>query len=400
LKSTFKALESRDFRLVWAGAMISSIGTWMQTAAQSWLVLQISGSSVLLGLDGFLQGIPIVLFTLFGGVIADRADRRKLLLGSQTVQMACALVLTVLIWTRTVDVWHILAMSFVTGCAQAFGGPAYQALIPSIVPRDSLPNAIAMNSVQFNLARIIGPVLAGFALNSLGGQWCFLLNGLSFLAPITSLAVVRPNFTPSSTKDSIFDSMKQGFDFIRHREGMVVLIAIAFIMTFFGLPLVQFLPVFVKQVYDGGPQLFTSLLALSGLGSVGGALIAASINRKAGKGKVALILLAALGFLIIGFALSTWLPLTMLLIFCAGGILMGAFQMVASLVQEISTDQMRGRVMSIYNLAFRGGMPVGSFITGELMHFVAAPLVLALEGALLVAAMAYFAIRHPRITKI
>ncbi|MGA2742676.1 MAG: MFS transporter, partial [Bryobacteraceae bacterium] len=175
----FKAFHYREFRLLWFGACTSSIGTWMQVVAQSWLVFSISKSAFMLGLDGFLGQIPIVLFSLIGGVIADRIDRRRVLLGSQYVQMTSAFLLTLLIAFNVVKVWHILSLSFVVGCAQSFGGPAYSALVPMLVEKEDLPNAIALNSIQFNLARVIGPVLGGLALTGLGAAWCFGLNGLS-----------------------------------------------------------------------------------------------------------------------------------------------------------------------------------------------------------------------------
>lgn len=379
--------------------MLSSIGSWMQNAAQQWLVLKIGHSAGLLGLDGFLQGVPIVFLTLFGGVLADRIDRRRILLISQVIQMASALALAGLIISDTVKVEHILALSFISGCAQAFGGPAYQALIPSIVGKEHLPNAIAMNSIQFNLARIIGPVLAGLTLQYGDGEWCFLINGLSFIAPIISLLIVTPNFTPSRATVSIMESMKQGFSFILDRQGMLPLIGLAFTMTLLGLPIIQFLPVFTKQVYAGGPETFTLLLSVSGVGSVVGALIVAGRTKKTGKGRLALILLAVLGSLIALFGWTRWLPLSFAAIFFVGAALMGAFQMIASLVQEISTDEMRGRVMSIYNVAFRGGMPIGSAVTGQMMDMFPSAIVLTVEGLLLIVLTGYFAVRHRKITK-
>jgi MFS family permease len=179
---------------MWVGACMSSIGTWMQIVAQGWLIYRLSHSAFLLALDQFLGGIPIFLFTLIGGVVADRAERRKILLVSQYVQMASATLLTVLVATGVIHVWHILCLSFVSGLAQAFGGPAYQALIPTLVKREDMPNAIALNSIQNNMAVIIGPALAGQALAKLGEKWCFGLNALSFLAPIVSLSIITARF--------------------------------------------------------------------------------------------------------------------------------------------------------------------------------------------------------------
>ncbi|MGC2247814.1 MAG: MFS transporter, partial [Terriglobales bacterium] len=192
----FKAFQYRDFRLMWIGACTSSIGTWMQIVAQGWLIYRLSHSAFLLALDQFLGGIPIFLFSLIGGVVADRLDRRRILLGSQWVQMASAGLLTFLVFTGRVHVWHILCLSFVSGFAQAFGGPAYQALIPTLVEREDMPNAIALNAIQFNVAIMVGPALAGQALAKLGETWCFGLNAVSFLAPIISLSMITARFLP------------------------------------------------------------------------------------------------------------------------------------------------------------------------------------------------------------
>ena len=198
----------------------------MQELAQNWLVLEISGSPFWLGLDSFLGEIPIFILSLVGGVVADRMDRRKLLLMSQLVQMASAFTLTALIATGYVRIWHILVLSAVVGTAQAFGGPAYQALVPSLVSKEDLPNAIALNSIQFNLARVIGPVLGGLALTNLGASWCFGLNGISFIAVIISLLLLHINFQPKRTGESMMASMKQGIGFIRNQGAMVGLIGL------------------------------------------------------------------------------------------------------------------------------------------------------------------------------
>src|SRR5947209_19328853 len=184
---------------MWMGACASSIGTWMQIVAQGWLIWKLSHSAFLLGLDQFLGSIPIFLFSLVGGVVADRMERRQVLIGSQCVQMSCAIVLTVLVGLHVVRVWHMLLSSFISGLAQAFGGPAYAALIPTLVKKEDMPNAIALNSIQFNLARVLGPALGGIALDRLGAVWCFGLNGLSFLAPVISLIILTTRYLPQKT---------------------------------------------------------------------------------------------------------------------------------------------------------------------------------------------------------
>ena len=397
LRRVFKAFHYREFRLLWFGACTSSIGTWMQIVAQSWLVLSISKSAFLLGLDGFLGQIPILLFSLIGGVIADRIDRRRVLLGSQYVQMTCAFLLTVLIAFKLVRVWHILSLSFVVGCAQAFGGPAYQALVPMLVEKEDLPNAIALNSIQFNLARVIGPMLGGLALTGLGAAWCFALNGLSFVAVIISLLLLTVKFVPKSTGESILTGVKQGIGFVRKQGAMVGLIALAFCMTALAIPMITFLPVFAKDVFHRGPTTFTILLSCSGAGSVAGALIVAAFGNVRNKGRVALVTLLLLGGGIAGFALSKTLVMSCVLLFISGAALMGVFSMISSLVQLITANEMRGRVMSVYNVAFRGGMPLGSLATGWLVPMYSAPRVLAVNGLLLVAVGCYFLLVQRRV---
>src|SRR6266849_4169609 len=287
----------------------------MQIVAQSWLVYKVSGSARLLGLDAFLGNIPIFLFSLIGGVVADRVSRRRLLLGSQRVQLTCAFALASLAALNVVGVWHILTISRIVGPAQSFGGPAYSALVPMLVEKEDLPNAIALNSIQFNLARVIGPVLGGIALTNLGASWCFSLNGVSFIAVIISLLMLRPSFQPEKTGESIMTSMKQGFGFIRKHGAMEGLIALAFCMTALAIPMITFLPVFAKDVFHAGPTTYTILLASSGIGSVAGALAVAAMGNIANKGRVALLMLICLGAGMTGFAQSNSLLLSCFLLF-------------------------------------------------------------------------------------
>src|SRR5215813_7185326 len=231
---------------MWIGACTSSIGTWMQKMAQALLILKLSNNSAfLLGLDAFLGDIPIFLFSLVGGVVADRIDRRKILLGSQIVQMSTASLLTILLIFQAVHVWEILVLSFISGIAQAFGGPAYQALIPTLVEKEDMPNAIALNSIQFNLAVTVGPALAGITLARLGEKWCFGLNAVSFLAPIISLSLISARFMPEKPTESIFASLKQGLSFLRRQDSMEALILLAFCMTALTMPMRTYIPVFV-----------------------------------------------------------------------------------------------------------------------------------------------------------
>jgi predicted MFS family arabinose efflux permease len=397
LRRVFKAFQYRDFRLMWFGACTSSIGTWMQIVAQGWLIYRLSHSAFLLALDQFLGGIPIFLFSLIGGVVADRTERRKILLLSQYVQMASAGVLTVLVAGGWVHVWHILCLSFVSGLAQAFGGPAYQALIPTLVDREDMPNAIALNSIQFNMAVTIGPALAGQALAKLGEKWCFGLNAVSFLAPIISLSMIAARYLPATTTESMFSSLKQGIKFVRKQGSMEALTLLAFCMTALSMPMRTYIPVFVKDIFGRGPETYGNLLSLMGVGSICGSLAVAGIGNMRKKGRFALTMLICLGAAISGFSLSRSLPLSYAMLVLVGASMMAVFATVTSLVQLITTNEMRGRVMSVYNCAFRGGMPMGNLVSGWLVPMFTAPIVLGVNGLLLVLVAVYFLLVQRRV---
>jgi predicted MFS family arabinose efflux permease len=375
---------------MWFGACASTIGTFVQQFAQSWLVYDLTKDPFYLGLDLFLGQLPIILFSLVGGVFADRMDRRKMLLVSQYIQMACAFLLAILFFTHTVRVWHILSLSFIVGLGQSFGGPAYSALLPTLVNSEDLANAIAMNSIQFNLARIIGPTIGGLAYTVFGATWCFTLNGVSYIAVIVSLFMIQVKFVPLRSREPILKSMKEGLGFIRQREGLAPLVVLAFSTTLFGFSLNGFLPVIVRTIFHKGPETYELLLVSSGAGSICGALIVAAMEKLKGQGRAALLALFVLGAATAAFALSRWLPLSCILIFIAGAAIMASASLMLSLVQLIVTDQMRGRVMSVYNLAFRAGMPLGSLALGKLIPFLGVSVALAGNGLLLVAVTLFF----------
>jgi predicted MFS family arabinose efflux permease len=401
LERVFKAFQYRDFRLMWIGACTSTIGTWMQMVAQQWLVYTLSKDDpFFLGLDGFLGQIPIVLFSLLGGVMADRTDRRKMLLGSQYVQMTTALILAGLTFAHVERVWHILILSFIVGSAQSFGGPAYSALIPSLVPKENLPNAIALNSIQFNLGRVIGPALGGITLTAFGAAWCFGLNGISFIAVIISLYIINVGFIPGKSSESMLVSMKQGIAFIRVQEGMKPLIVMSFLMTMMAIPLITFLPVFAKEVLHGSSETFTALLCCSGVGAICGALMVAGLAKTKNQGRTALLMLIVLGLATIVFSRSTNVILSCIMIFFAGAAMITVFASITSLVQAITEDSMRGRVMSVYNVAFRGGMPFGMLIVGKLIPIYTAPLTMSVVGTLTILLGLYFLLVQRRIARL
>jgi len=375
---------------MWIGACLSSVGTWMQKLAQSWLVFELTNSAWSLALDAFLGEIPIFLFSLIGGVVADRMDRRKLLI-SQFIQMTCAVTLAALLFRGAVRVEFIYCLSFIVGTAQAFGGPAYQSIIPSLVPKDDLQNAIALNSIQFNLARVIGPVIGGIAMAQLGAAWCFTLNGLSFIAVIISLLMLPARLPIGAKKESPLDAMKGGIAFVRDREGMLPLIVLAFLMTLLGLPLITFLPVMARDVLHLGADAYSTLLSISGLGSVTGALIVASMSNIKNKGRAALLILTLLGGITIAFSASKVFWVSCVILFLGGAALISVFTLVASLVQLQTTD---------YNVAFRGGMPFGNLTSGRLMELHGAPFILAINGTLLIALSIYFLVVQRKIARI
>jgi MFS family permease len=392
LQRTLAAFRYRDFRVLWLGAFTSTVGTWMQKVAQGWLVFELTKSSFYLGLDDFLGQLPILLLTLIGGVIADRHDRRRLLLGSQYVQMATAFALAALVYFDVVHVWHVLALSFVSGLGQAFGGPAYQSLIPSLVEKKDLPNAIALNSIQFNLARVFGPLLAGLAM-MVGTAACFGLNGLSFLVVIFALMSLHVKHIPQAQPKSMLHEMKGGIKYARSQPAILALTVLASLTAFLGLPLLTFLPVIVREVFKAEFSQLSIMMMYSGTGAVLGALIVAWLGRFKHMGLTVLIVQLVFGVLLTMFALSRTLWLSHLLLFLAGGALIVVFSMTSSLVQLIVPDHLRGRVVSIYMVAFRGGMPLGSLAAGYFATLLSAPTILAINGGLVSAVAIYFLIR-------
>jgi MFS family permease len=377
------ALSYRDFRILWMGACTSSIGTWMQKVAQSWLVLELTNSAKYLALDAFLGELPILLFTLIGGVIADRRDRRKLLLASQVIQMSSAFTLAFLVFAGRVHIWHVLMLSFTSGCAQAFGGPAYQSLIPSFVRKEHLPNAVALNSIQFNIARVVGPLLAGAALHSFGMAACFGLNGISFLVVIAALLSLHAPHTPRVGGRRMWDELSTGLQYVRDEKNVLTLTALALASTFLGVPLLTFLPVFARNVFNADVGQYSQMMAWSGIGAIAGALVVAWLGRFRHMGRTALTIQLAAGLLTVAFAVTRTLWISHVLLLFTGASMMIVFSLLTSLVQLIAPNDMRGRVMSAYMVAFRGGMPLGSLVTGVVVDQAGAPLAIAINGVLL-----------------
>jgi MFS family permease len=411
LHRTLAAFTYRDFRVLWFGACTSSLCTWMQSLAANWLVLALTGSATYLGLDAFLQQLPIMLFTLIGGVLADRLDRRRTLLMSQYVQTATAAVLALLVYFGYVRIWHILALSFLTGCAQAFGGPAYQSLIPSLVDKRDLTNAIALNSIQFNVARMIGPLIAGAVLalfasygfeesDAVPMSTLFTFNAISYLVVIYSLLSLHVKHIPPATKKSMLEELKGGIRYVRQTPALPPLIVLAFATTFLGMPILTLLPVYARDIYQEGIAEYSRLMAFSGAGAIAGSLIVAWMGRFRRMGIMTLLMQVAFGAFIILFAMTRIIYVSYLLLFLTSVALMIVFSAVTSLIQLIAPNEMRGRVMSIYLVAFRGGMPLGSLASGYLASAFSAPAVLLVNGALLIVVAIYFLVRSHGVREI
>jgi MFS family permease len=390
------ALAYRDFRLLWFGALTSSIGTWMQKVAQAWLIVTLteSRSAFYLGLDAFLSELPILLLTLVAGVVADRRDRRHMMLMSQVVQMTAAFTLAGLVFFDAIEIWHILTLSFLTGCAQAFGGPAYQTLVPTLVGKEHLPNAIALNSIQFNLARVIGPIVAGVALAAFGMVMCFGINGISFLFVIAAILALRNVHVPPAATTPLLDQMKDGLCYVRDSPNLKTLTIMGFIAAFLGLPLLTFLPIVARDVFQQDVGLYTRMMTMSGIGAVVGAMFVAWLGKHRHMGRILLILLVAFGLTMTAFALSREVWLSTTILFFTGALLVMSFSLTNSLVQLIAPAELRGRVVSIYMMAFRGGSPLGGLASGWLITQVgSAPAMLAVNGVVLAALAGYFLLR-------
>ncbi len=360
----------------------------MQEVAQNWLIFDMTGSAFWLGLDAFLGDAPFILFSLLGGVVADRYDRRKILLCSQIVQLTNAFALSALVWFHQVQIWHILVLSFLTGVAQSFGGPAYQALVPTLVEKDDVPNAVSLQSTQFNLARVENPGSpgGGHAYQKYGAPVCFGLNGLSFFVVIAALLLIGNRFVRKAGKHPpVVQSLRESLAFIRRTPAMTALILLAFAGSFLAFPLTTFLPVFAKAIFAKDVRAYGRFLTFFGVGAVLGAVAAARLSHSGRKGIRAVSAQVVFAAIIVAFALSRNFTLSCALLFCGGVALSMVFTMLMSLVQTVVPDEMRGRVGSVYMLAFRGAIPLGNVIAGAVAARTSVTAVLVFNGILLAA---------------
>jgi MFS family permease len=377
-----RALRNRSFRLFWTGNFLSNIGTWMQNVAQGWLVLTLTNSSFWLGVVGFAGSIPFLIFTLFGGVIADRVNKRRLLYVTQTVMMVLAFVLASLTYFHRISVWGVAAIAFANGVAMAMNAPSYQALVPKLVPREDLTNAIALNSAQFNMSRILGPTLGGYAMLLLGIAGNFFLNALSFVAVLVALVRIRYPEEKPARHESVWRSLRSGFVYLNSEPQMRVLMVMTAVVSFLAMPFITFIPYFAKIQLQAGETGFGWLLACSGSGSVLGAVTIAVSGNIRHRGKVVTLTGVVFFTAIMAFSESHRFALSAFLAFfegCSGILMISCFNVS---LQHLSSDEMRGRIMSIYATSFLGLPPLGSLLAGELSRHVATGHVLALMAGL------------------
>jgi MFS family permease len=382
-----RALRNPNFRLFWSGNFLSNIGTWMQNVAQGWLVLTLTGSAFWLGVVGFAGSIPFLIFTLFGGVVADRVNKRRLLLVTQSVMMLLAFTLAALAWFKGPDgrpvirVWELVVLAFLNGMAMAMNAPSYQALVPKLVPREDLTNAIALNSAQFNMSRILGPTLGGYAMALFGVAGNFFLNGVSFLAVLWALTRIRYPEPEPSHYPGLLRSLREGFAYVRGNRQMRVLVWMTGTASFFGIPFITFIPYFARMQLHVGETGLGWLMAASGLGAVFGAVTVAALGTLRHRGTVVtgggVVFFSA----IIAFSYSHSFVLSQCLLLFEG---YSAILMISSFnvaIQHLASDQMRGRVMSIYATCFLGLPPLGSLLAGELSRHIPTPHALAAMAA-------------------
>ena len=397
----FRALAHRNYRLFWTGAFLSNVGTWMQTVAQSLLVFKLTRSGTWLGADSFMATVPGLLLTLVGGVIADTVDRKRLLIFTQACAGLSALVLSALVFAGVVKVWMILALSFATGCCWAISGPSYQAITVELVEREDLANAIALNSSQFQLARVIGPTLAGVTMQLLGLAGCFLANGLSYAAIVAALSQVRlPKRDGAGRERAIWRDLLEGFHYVRGRPRVGVVLLCSTVVSLFGTPYLVLMPMFAHNVYGWGGAGLSLLMGTAGAGALAGAVFLAYLGDFRRKGLLLLGTLFSGGACITAFASVARPAAALPILFGAGFSMVCFFAVGNTLLQQLVTDQMRGRVMSMWLLSFIGTMPLGSLVSGRAADYFGPSHTRAACGLVIFLFALIVAARYPRLREI
>ena len=393
---SLRSLRHRNFRLFFTGQLVSLVGTWMQSVALSWLVYRLTGEATLLGLVVLATQSPIVLFGSLGGVLADRVDPRRLLVITQALQLVQALLLAWLTLTGRVQVWHILTLAVGLGLANAFDLPGRQVLVAQTVDRDSLPNAIALNSSIFHGTRVLGPAVAGIMVAAVGEGWCFLANAVSFLAAIAGLMLMHlPAWVPRTDHPPVFAHLLEGVRFVRGHRRVRLLLILLGVVCLMGMPYTVLMPLFADGILHGGPRTMGLLMAASGCGAVTGAAILAGRSRIKGLERVAWLGAASVGVMLACFAFSRVFWLSALLMVPLGLSMVAHMTSNNTLVQMLIPDELRGRVMAFHAMVFTAAMPLGAVLEGFIAHHLGAPLTVALGGVGCVIGAGLFAWRYP-----
>lgn len=398
--STFSALRHRDYRLFWTGSLVSLVGTWMQSTAQSYLVWELTGSALATGLTVLFFSLPSTVLSLLGGVVADRIDRRKLVLTTQSLFMLQSAAMTGLTLAGTIEVWQIYLLALGNGIVMAFDSPGRQSMLPSLVEREDLSNAIALNSTVFNASRVVGPPIAGIVYAAAGPAWCFAVNTVSFAAILYVLWIIRPRWGgPSVTQATLWRNLAEGVNYARtHPIERTLLLLVSLVGTF-AFTYVVLMPVVASRVLGGGPAENGYLLGAAGVGATLGGLMVATLRpRRPGK------LIVSFGYAavlcLIAFSLSRHLVLSMVLSVGIGGSVMAFLATCNATIQSHVPDALRGRIMSLYTLALIGSGPLNSLIAGVLGNVLGAPWTIALSGLVMGLAVGVIAWRNRAVVEL
>jgi MFS family permease len=393
-----RALRHRNYRLFFSGQLISLVGTWMQSVAESWLVYRLTGSAVLLGVAGFAGQIPVLFLATIGGSVADRYNRHRILVATQTISMLLPLVLAALVFTGRVHVWQVFTLAAMLGVVNAFDIPARQAFVVEMVGKEDLVNAIALNSSIVNAARAIGPAVAGVLLAAVGEGWCFLLNGVSYIAVITGLLLMQlPRRMQAEHPAKALAGFTQGFRYVRHTTPVRDLMLMVALISFAGQPFATLMPIFAEDVLHGGARGLGLLVASAGLGSFAGAALLASRSTIRGLGRIVGVSAVVFGIALTLFALSTHFWLSAILLAAVGMSMITQAASTNTLIQSMVPDAMRGRVMALYVISFMGMLPIGSLVEGWIAQRIGAPLTVMGGGLVCIAGALVFNLRLPKL---
>jgi MFS family permease len=393
---TFRALRHRNFRLFWYGQLISLVGTWMQSAAQWWLVHRITHEPIWLGIVGTATFLPVFLFTFLGGVVADRAPKRTMLVVTQVSAMVLALVLSALTFTHVVTVTHIIILAFLLGTVNAFDMPIRQSFVIELVGGEDLMNAIALNSSIFNAARVIGPAVAGLLIASTGEAVCFLLNGISFLPVIAGFLMMRLPPAKQRVPRPILQELAEGFRFVWHtRRARMILQAVA-VSSVFGMSFTVLLPVFADKILHAGARGYGFLMGAVGVGAVTGALRLAGRTSTHGTARLITVGMGVFGIALCAMALSTQYLLSLVILAVVGAAMITQLATTNTYLQRTTPNELRGRVLSIYSFVLVGLAPIGSFLAGALAQRLGGPWAVGLGGGACIVGAVAFAVQNRR----